>query len=96
MNRGGDAMPHFVRAIEIDPSFAPAHYHLGVAYWTGADPELSDAHYTLGIIYPVPYNTLAQVLRQKGDIEGSKAAFAEGAQAKAKIDPQSAEMPRGE
>src|ERR1700687_3711888 len=31
MNRSADAIPHFVRAIELDPSFAPAHYHLGVA-----------------------------------------------------------------
>jgi len=44
---------------------------------------------------PGPYNTLAQVLRQKGDIEGSKAAFAEGAKAKAKIDARSVEMLRG-
>src|SRR5260370_10878972 len=48
MNRASDAMPHFVRAIEIDPSFASAHFHLGVAYWMGGDantrvPEVETA-----------------------------------------------------
>ena len=33
---------------------------------------------------PGPYNTLGQVLRQKGDAEGSRQAFAEGASAKQK------------
>jgi Tfp pilus assembly protein PilF len=32
---------------------------------------------------PGAYNTLAQVLRKKGDIEGSKRMFAEGAKVKA-------------
>ncbi len=31
---------------------------------------------------PGPYNTLGQLLRQKGDIAGSQAAFAEGSRAK--------------
>jgi hypothetical protein len=30
----------------------------------------------------VPYNTLGQVLRAKGDLEGSKRAFSEGARLK--------------
>ena len=31
-----------------------------------------------------PYNTLAQLLRQKGDLEASRVVFAEGAKAKQK------------
>jgi hypothetical protein len=31
---------------------------------------------------PGPYNTLAQLLRQKGDLEASRAVFEEGAKAK--------------
>ena len=33
---------------------------------------------------PGPYNTLGQLLRQKGDVEGSRKAFEEGAKAKQK------------
>ena len=41
---------------------------------------------------PGPYNTLGQVLRQKGDIAGSKAAFAQGAAAKKKLDDSQVEL----
>jgi len=37
---------------------------------------------------PGPYNTLGQILRQKGDIEGSKQMFAEGARAKQQIEAE--------
>src|SRR5689334_10742475 len=32
LNRHDEAAPHFLRAIELDPRFALAHFHLGVAY----------------------------------------------------------------
>src|SRR5262245_4498842 len=38
LNRRDEAMRSFERAIELDPKFAPAHYHLGVAYWLQQDP----------------------------------------------------------
>src|ERR687883_407433 len=33
------AIPHFERAIAIDRTFAPAHYHLGVAFWLTSEKE---------------------------------------------------------
>ena len=33
-----DARDHFERALSIDPNFAAAHFHLGVAYWLMKDP----------------------------------------------------------
>jgi Flp pilus assembly protein TadD len=33
LNRQAEAVEHFNRAIELDPKFASAHYHLGVVRW---------------------------------------------------------------
>src|SRR5579884_2753230 len=33
LGRRDDALERFKHAIELDPQFAPAHYHLGVALW---------------------------------------------------------------
>src|SRR5437879_4242183 len=41
VNRREEAIAHFEKAIALEPSFAPAHYHLGVAYWLGQDPNHS-------------------------------------------------------
>ncbi|HXK02482.1 MAG TPA: tetratricopeptide repeat protein, partial [Verrucomicrobiae bacterium] len=41
---------------------------------------------------PGPYNTLAQLLRQKGDVEGSRAVFEEGAKAKQKKEAELGRM----
>ena len=41
---------------------------------------------------PGPYNTLAQLLRQKGDIEASRTVFAEGAKAKQKKEAELGKM----
>jgi Flp pilus assembly protein TadD len=41
---------------------------------------------------PGPFNTLGQLLRQKGDIPGSKAAFAEGALAKKRLEDSQVEL----
>src|SRR5258706_15703190 len=38
LNRREEANRPFKRAIGIDPSFAPAPYHLGVAFWMEQDP----------------------------------------------------------
>src|SRR5260221_12211579 len=40
-NRQSEAIPHFNKAAQLDPAFAPAHYHLGVAYWLSKDPTRS-------------------------------------------------------
>ena len=39
LNRREEAIPYFVRAIELDQHFASAHYHLGVAYLIQRDPN---------------------------------------------------------
>ena len=41
---------------------------------------------------PGPYNTLGQLLRQKGDVAGSQAAFAQGARAKQAKEAQLGKM----
>src|SRR5262245_19436936 len=41
LNRREEAMRSFERAIELDQQFAPARYHLGVAYWLQQDPNRS-------------------------------------------------------
>jgi cytochrome c-type biogenesis protein CcmH/NrfG len=43
---------------------------------------------------PGPYNTVGQILRAQGDVEGSKKAFAEGARIKSKKEAEQAEMLR--
>ena len=37
--RVSEALPHFRRATEIDPRYAPAFYHEGVALWLNHQPE---------------------------------------------------------
>ena len=44
MNRRPEALQRFSRALEFDPKFAPAHYHLGVAYWLANDPAEAIPH----------------------------------------------------
>src|SRR5436853_6691010 len=41
LKRHEAAIPHFIKALELNPTFAPAHYHLGVAYWLQQDPNRS-------------------------------------------------------
>src|SRR5215475_6930042 len=41
LNQRVEAIQSFERAIELDSKFAPAHYHLGVAYWLQQDPGRS-------------------------------------------------------
>ena len=48
LNRGPEASQHFRQAIELDPQFAPAHFHFGVALFleqdtAGAISELQSA-----------------------------------------------------
>ena len=40
LNRRDEAIPHFLHALELDQHFAPAHFHLGVAYVMQRDPNL--------------------------------------------------------
>src|SRR5271165_2384911 len=49
LGRRGEAVEHFKHAIELDPQYAPAEFHLGAAYWlsskdaTQAIPHLERA-----------------------------------------------------
>jgi hypothetical protein len=43
---------------------------------------------------PGPHNTIGQILRAKGDLEGSKKAFAEGARIKSRKEAEQAKMLR--
>jgi Flp pilus assembly protein TadD len=53
----------------------------------GAIAELKEA-IRLDPTTPGPFNTLGQILRQKGDVEGSKEAFATGARLSAEKNAQ--------
>ena len=44
LNRRDEAIQSFQRAIDLDPKFAPAQYHLGAAYWLGKIARLSIPH----------------------------------------------------
>ncbi|HVH88692.1 MAG TPA: tetratricopeptide repeat protein, partial [Terriglobales bacterium] len=44
LNRRDEAIPHFERALEIDSHYAPAHYHLGIAYLLQQDPTRGIPH----------------------------------------------------
>src|ERR1700684_2565698 len=39
LKRNPEAKPHFERAIQLDPTYAAAHFHLGVLYWLEKDPD---------------------------------------------------------
>src|SRR5438094_591248 len=43
-NRLDEALQHFQYALAIDAGFAPAQYHLGVAYWLRGDAAESIPH----------------------------------------------------
>src|SRR5262245_17414999 len=44
LNRHDEAVPHFLRAIQLDSRFAPAHFHLGVAYLLHQDANQGIPH----------------------------------------------------
>jgi ASPIC/UnbV protein/VCBS repeat protein/tetratricopeptide repeat protein len=70
-------------AIARRPDYAEAHYMLGtVLKQAGKLGEAAAAlreAIRLDPSTPGPFNTLGQLLRQQGDLEGSRAMFAEGA-----------------
>jgi Flp pilus assembly protein TadD len=79
-------------ALAIRPQYAEAHYMMGIALKQSGDldaavPELRAA-IKLDPSTPGPYNTLAQILRIKGDKAGSDEAFAIGAKLKREKDAQ--------
>jgi Flp pilus assembly protein TadD len=73
-------------AIAIRPDYAEAHYIVGIGFKQTDDldtalPELQEA-IRLDPSTPGPFNTLGQILRIKGDKQGSAEAFATGARLK--------------
>jgi cytochrome c-type biogenesis protein CcmH/NrfG len=75
-------------AVALKPLDADAYLMLGSAL--NKDGDLDEATVALKSAIrldpsnPGPYNTLGEVLKRKGDAEGSREAFAEGAQMIAK------------
>src|SRR3974390_1919222 len=41
LKRNGEAKQHFERAIQLQPDYAPASFHLGVLYWLEQDPNIA-------------------------------------------------------
>jgi Flp pilus assembly protein TadD len=73
-------------AIAVSPDYAEAHYMLGIALksdenYDAAMKELREA-IRLDPTTPGPWNTIAQILRIKGDNAGSEQAFAKGTELK--------------
>jgi Flp pilus assembly protein TadD len=83
-------------AIGINAGYGEAYFMLGTALKQNG--ELGEAERALRAAIrfdpanPGPYNTLAQLLRQKGDVEGSRAVFEEGARAKQKKETELGKM----
>ena len=80
----------------VDPGIPEAHYTLGLVYWQAGDFDQTAVEMRLAIAlrpdYAEAYVTLGQALRIKGDLEGSKAAFAQGAKVRAKAEENEADM----
>jgi len=82
-------------AIAIRADYAEAHYMLGIAFKQTSDldaalSELKEA-IRLDPSTPGPFNTLGQILRIKGDKQGSAEAFATGARLKREKEGQLAD-----
>jgi Flp pilus assembly protein TadD len=83
-------------ALAILPEYAEAHLMLGTALKQNGDLEGAEAALRQAVRLapddPGPWNTLAQVLRARGDEAGSRAAFAAGAKAKQKKETELGRM----
>jgi cytochrome c-type biogenesis protein CcmH/NrfG len=79
-------------AIAKRPDYAEAHYMLGIALKESGDPDGALAELKESIrldpTTPGPFNTMGQILRQKGDLQGSKEAFATGVRLNAEKNAQ--------
>jgi tetratricopeptide (TPR) repeat protein len=79
-------------AVAIRPDYAEAHYMLGIALkgMDRPDEAIDELHEAMRLdpTTPGPYNTLAQILRAKGDQKGAAEAFATGARLKKEKDAQ--------
>lgn len=73
-------------AIAIRGDYAEAYFMLGTALKQKGDAAAAELALRTAIrldpANPGPYNTLAQIMRQKGDVEESKRLFAEGERVK--------------
>jgi cytochrome c-type biogenesis protein CcmH/NrfG len=73
-------------AIAIRPDYSEAYFMLGTVLKqqdrSGEAEEALRTAIRMDPSNPGPYNTLAQILRQKGELEESRRLFAEGARVK--------------
>jgi len=85
-------------AVQQRPEYAQAWYMLGVALKQKGDlDEAMDAlrkSIAIDGATSGPYNTLALLLRQKGDSAGAKSAFAKAAEIKRAAEQKQANMLR--
>ncbi|MDQ1470524.1 MAG: protein O-GlcNAc transferase, partial [Bryobacterales bacterium] len=85
-------------AVAASPDYAQAWYMLGTALKQKGDVDAASQALRKAISLedsdPGPHNTLALMLRQRGDAEGAKAEFARAAELKAAAEKRQAEMLR--
>jgi Flp pilus assembly protein TadD len=75
LGQGPEALQHFQKSISLDPAYAPAHYHLGVALWQANDrehalPELKTAAKLGPNVYDY-WLRLGAAYSQTGDLAGA-------------------------
>jgi protein O-GlcNAc transferase len=75
LGQGPEALQHFQKSISLDPAYAPAHYHLGVALWQANDREHAVSELkTAAKLGPNVYDywlRLGTAYSQTGDLAGA-------------------------
>jgi tetratricopeptide (TPR) repeat protein len=77
VNRGeiDEAMSHYLRAVEIDPTYTDAHNNLGNLYVRKGDLDHATAEFRRALQinpnYTLAHNGLGATLYQKGDLDGA-------------------------
>lgn len=74
-----EAMTDFTKAIELDPSFSPAHLNLGIVYYRNADDEMALKSIAAAIHnapdYALAYWNRGHILGMRTDYKSGLSAF---------------------
>jgi tetratricopeptide (TPR) repeat protein len=74
-----EAMANYMRVLELDPEYAPAHINLGTLYYHDSDYEQAEVHYRKAIEadprYALAYFDLGNVLDETQRVEEAIAAY---------------------